>query len=51
LPEWRIGEQRPVTMPYNLEVLATYRGQLPSIDRLPLEGNQLGDLWVVGNTA
>jgi hypothetical protein len=28
LPEWRIGETRPVLMPYNLEVLATYKGRL-----------------------
>jgi len=24
LPDWKVGETRPVTMPYNLEVLATY---------------------------
>jgi len=50
LPEWKLGETRPVTMPCNLEVLATYRGQLQSQDMLPLSGNQLGDTWVVGDT-
>jgi len=24
LPEWRVGETRPVMMPYNLEVLTSY---------------------------
>ena len=28
LPEWRVGEQRPVTIPYGFEVLARYKGQL-----------------------
>jgi hypothetical protein len=50
LPEWRIGEQRPVMMPYNLEVLATYRGRLGSENMLPSSGNMLGDMWVVGDT-
>jgi hypothetical protein len=50
LPEWRIGEERPVMMPYNLEVRATYKGRLGSEKLLPLEGNQLGDMWVVGDT-
>jgi hypothetical protein len=50
LPEWKPGETRPVMMPYNLEVLATYRGQLQSQDMLPSSGNQLGDTWVVGDT-
>jgi hypothetical protein len=36
-------------MPYNLKVLATYRGELPSIDMLPASGNRLGDTWVVGD--
>ena len=50
LPEWKVGETRPVLMPYNLEVLATYRGRLQSQDMLPSIGNQLGDTWVVGDT-
>jgi hypothetical protein len=49
LPEWKPGETRSVMMLYNLEVLATYRGQLQSQDMLPSSGNQLGDMWVVGN--
>jgi hypothetical protein len=35
LPEWKAGETRPVTMPYNLEMLAIYKGRLPSEDMLP----------------
>jgi hypothetical protein len=45
-----IGWQYPVVMPYGLEVLATYRGQLASEDMLPTSGNQLGDTWVVAGT-
>jgi hypothetical protein len=44
------GQQYLATMPYGLEVLATYRGQLPSEDMLPSSGNQLGDTWVVAGT-
>jgi hypothetical protein len=51
LPDWKVGETRPVMMPYNLQVLATFRGQLPSIDMLPSSGNQIGDMWVIGDTA
>ena len=47
LPEWRIGEQRPVVMPYNLEVLATYKGQMASVDLLPSHGNRIGDMYLV----
>jgi hypothetical protein len=50
LPEWRIGQTRPVLMPYNLEVLATYKGQLGSEAMLPQSGNLLGDMWVAGDT-
>ena len=50
LPEWRIGEARPVVMPYNLEVLATYRGRLGAESMLPSSGNALGDMWVAGDT-
>jgi hypothetical protein len=35
LPEWRIGEERPVMMPYGVEVAARLRGKLPSADVLP----------------
>jgi hypothetical protein len=38
-------------MPYNLEVLATYRGRLGSENMLPQNGNLLGDMWVIGDTA
>jgi len=37
-------------MPYNLEVLATYKGRLTCEEMLPSSGNQLGDMWVVGDT-
>jgi hypothetical protein len=50
LPEWRIGEQRPVLMPYNLQVLATLKGRLQSQDVLPSSGNSIGDTWIVGQT-
>jgi hypothetical protein len=35
-------------MPYNLEVLATFKGYLPAEQFLPLDGNQIGDMFVVG---
>ena len=50
LPEWRVGETRPVMMPYNFEVLATYKGRLGSESMLPSSGNALGDTWIVGET-
>jgi hypothetical protein len=35
-------------MPYdNLEVLATFRGWLPSQDDLPSHPNQIGDMFVI----
>jgi hypothetical protein len=44
------GEQYKATMPYdNLEVLATFRGWLPSQDDLPSHPNQIGDMYLVGN--
>ena len=36
---------------YNVEVLARYKGRLPSLNMLPASGNTLGDLSVVGETA
>jgi hypothetical protein len=50
LPQWGIRETRPVMMPYNIEVLATYRGDLDFEWQLPTEGNHIGDMWVVGRT-
>jgi hypothetical protein len=35
-------------MPYGIEVLATIKGVAPSIDQLPVTGNRIGDLWIVG---
>jgi len=49
LPQWQVGEQRVVTMPYGLQVLATYKGRLPTTDILPANGNALGDTWAVGD--
>jgi hypothetical protein len=34
-------------MPYGLEVLATYRGELPAIDDLPSHPNRIGDMCLV----
>jgi hypothetical protein len=51
LPEWRIGEERPVMMPYGVEVAARLKGKLPSIDMLPMYGNAIGDMWVIGDSA
>ena len=50
LPQWRIGEERPVMMPYGLEVAARLKGKLPSTDILPISGNSIGDTWVVGDS-
>jgi len=51
LPEWRIGEERPVTMPYGVEVAARLKGKLPSTGMLPMFGNAIGDTWVIGDSA
>src|SRR4029077_11621101 len=50
LPPLVPGRQYRATMPYNLEVLTTYRGGLASLAMLPQDGNRLGDMWVVGRT-
>jgi len=47
----RIGAQYTVHMPYqNLEVLATYKGTLPSENFLPTTNNEIGDMYLVGQT-
>jgi hypothetical protein len=51
LPEWRIGEERPVMMPYGVEVAARLKGKLPSAGMLPMFGNAIGDTWVIGDSA
>src|SRR6516165_5761369 len=51
LPQWRIGEERPVMMPYGLEVAALLKGKLASPDMLPMSGNAIGETWVVGVSA
>jgi hypothetical protein len=37
-------------MPYGLEVLATYKGQMASVDLLPSHRNRIGDMRLVGTT-
>jgi hypothetical protein len=44
----RIGATYTLHMPYNLEVLATFKGFLPAENYLPLQGNEVGDMFVVG---
>ena len=51
LPEWRVGEERPVMMPYGLEIVARFRGKLQSTSMLPISGNAIGDTWVIGDAA
>jgi hypothetical protein len=51
LPEWRIGEERCVMMPYGLEVAARLKGKLLSAGMLPMSGNAIGDTWVIGDSA
>ena len=51
LPEWRIGEERPVMTPYGLQVSARFKGKLPSTGMLPMFGNAVGDMWVIGDSA
>jgi hypothetical protein len=50
LPQWRIGGERLVMMPYGLEVVARLKGRLPSTDSLPISGNAIGDAWSVGDS-
>jgi hypothetical protein len=49
LPDWNVGETRPVMMPYNIEVLTRYKGRLTSEAILPTDGNAIGDTWAVGD--
>jgi hypothetical protein len=50
LPPLIIGKRYLATMPYNLEVLATYRGEMASVDMLPSHRNRIGDTWIVNGT-
>ena len=50
LPEWHIGEDRSLMMPYGLQVAARLRGKVLSTDRLPMSGNAIGDTWVIGDS-
>jgi hypothetical protein len=51
LPQWKVGEERELLMPNGPSVLGRLRGKLASIDMLPSNGNEVGDTWVVGDTA
>jgi hypothetical protein len=42
-----VGGKYLATMPYGLEVLATYKGSLPSLDMLPSHRNAIGDTYMV----
>jgi hypothetical protein len=42
------GDQTTLTLPYGIQTLVTVRGYRQSFDQLPLTGNQLGDLYIVG---
>src|SRR5215469_14948500 len=44
------GKQYTATMPYGIEVSATYRGSLGAESMLPQSGNALGDTWIIGQT-
>jgi hypothetical protein len=50
LPSPVPGRQYLATMPYNVEVLATYRGRLDAEWMLPQSGNAIGDMWLVDTT-
>src|SRR5262245_2687901 len=51
-PPLFVGGRYLATMPYdNLEVLATFRGWLPSQDDLPSHRNAIGDMYLVGNVS
>ena len=49
-PPLFVGGRYLATMPYNVEVLATFRGELASLDVLPSQGNRIGDMRVVNGT-
>jgi hypothetical protein len=37
-------------MPYNIEASATFKGRLKSENFLPTTNNEIGDMWIVGQT-
>jgi len=51
LPEWRVDTERQLLMPSGLKVLGRLRGSLVSTDMLPTNGNEIGDTWIVRDTA
>lgn len=49
LPPLIPGQRYLATMPYGIEALTTYKGELASLDMLPTHRNQIGDMYTVGN--
>jgi hypothetical protein len=50
LPEWHVGQERILKMPYGLEVKARLLGHSEDELYLPQAGNVIGDTWLVENT-
>jgi hypothetical protein len=48
--ELQLGNHYLVRMPYDLQVLTTYKGELASVDDLPSHPNHIGDFYMVGQT-
>jgi hypothetical protein len=49
LPEWKLGEEWQLIMPYGLKVLGRYKGRLDAEWMLPAGGNAIGDRWAIGD--
>jgi hypothetical protein len=41
-----VGQHYLAMMPYDLQVLTTFKGWLPSEHLLPQRGNHIGDMWM-----
>jgi hypothetical protein len=50
LPEWHVGQEGILKMPYGLEVKARLLGHSEDELYLPQAGNVIGDTWLVENT-
>jgi hypothetical protein len=48
-PEWKLGEERQLIMPYGLKVLGRYKSRLDAEWMLPASGNAIGDTWAIGD--
>jgi hypothetical protein len=49
VPEWKVGEERELLMPYGIKVTGRLKGQLAGEWMLPASGNAIGDTWAVGD--